>query len=100
MNDNHTDFDELAANAEAMLAAGPIRLEAHWSDDPRFDSEEHFDRVQAGFESIDAPDATASDLCKDAEFRSLRESDEGNYGEAISWANIGRDGRHGRGHEL
>jgi len=100
MTDTHTDFDELAANAEAMLAAGPIRIEAHWSDDPRFDSEEHYNRVQAGIESLRVPDATDADLRKDAEFRSLGYDNGGEYQEPATWSNIARDGRHGRGHEL
>lgn len=100
MNDNRTYFDELSANAEEMLEAGPYRIPPHWSDDPRFNSKEHYSRVQAGLESINPPDATDDDLRKDAEFRSLRHDDGGEYGESVSWSNIARDGRHGRGGEL
>ena len=40
------------------------------------------------------------ELRKDAEFRAMQqESGNGNY-EAMSWANIWLNGRHGRGHEL
>lgn len=100
MTDNHTDFDQLSANAAAILAEEPQSIAPHWSDDPRFDSKEHYDRVQAGIDSINQPEATEEDLRKDAEFRSLRHEDGGEYQEAASWSNIGRDGRHGRGHEL
>ena len=95
-----TDFDELAANAEAMLASEPWRIEPHWSDDPRYDSEEHFNRVRAGIESLKSPDATAEDLRKDAEFRADRQDTGNGLYEPQSTPNIARDGRHGRGHSL
>mgnify|MGYP003630882029 CR=1 FL=1 len=95
-----TDFDILGDNAISMLADESQRIEPHWSDDPRFDSEDHYNRVKSGLEGLGAPDATAADLRKDAEFRSMKqETGNGLYGPQ-STDNIWRDGRHGQGYEL
>lgn len=39
-----------------MADVGPIV--PHWSDDPRFDSKEHYDAVMAGKEKLPHPNGT------------------------------------------
>lgn len=95
------------ADAAVKLAAIKLDYKDHdfGTDDERNAHHWQGERIwyleQYVKEAIAAPilDMDA-ELRKDAEFRSGRDDQGGFHGESLSWANIARDGRHGRGGEI